>query len=394
MDSITVQTPVNIMAETNASSGVGFALPPGAPLEATLLSLATIMTVFGNFGTLAAFVSDPSLHQKPSNLLLVSLSVADLLMGLIVLPLRVVETALGYWPLKEELCMVEVFFADIALTVAIFTVTAISVDRYLLVAKDYSRYVALQSLTTVRITICSIWVLVLLSALLEMILWWTDALQNRAIVNFDFICLPPVKLDERFLYCIFIFGFFIPLLIILFCSIGFMHHLRKRLKGKIHANGDFGNTEMSASAASTAGRPRKTAWTTVTASPPRGSVVNNALAAPPPVNDGASTTSAANGQETRETRRKLTVKNRYLKPAITMAALLAVFTACTLPYLVIAAIITPICTYCIPYATRVHVANLMFANSCINPILYAVTQNKIRQFYRTHVFSFCLKRRR
>ncbi|XP_038054368.1 probable G-protein coupled receptor No18 [Patiria miniata] len=381
------------MSSSNDSDGI-VPLPTiqGAPLEASLLSIASVLTVFGNLGTLAAFWVDRSLRQKPSNLFLVSLSAADFLMGLFVLPLRAMETALGYWLLGEVPCMFLTFFANIALTVAIYMITAISVDRFLLVSKDYSRYLAIVSLKSVRITILSLWGLVILSTIVEMILWGTDALPPPFPVNFYFACLPPVKLNQPFLMGIFVFGFFIPLTIMTVCSLGFMLHLRKRLKGKIHAAGEF-----STAVSDTSGTARRTAWTTVASSAPtRGTVVATHGLAPPeqPVNDGASTASGVegNGTETRETRRRTVLRNRYLKPAITMAALLAVFVACTLPYLLIAGIISPICPTCYTYQTRVHIANLMFANSCINPILYAATQSKIRDFYRTHVFRICRRR--
>ncbi|XP_022110073.1 alpha-2B adrenergic receptor-like isoform X2 [Acanthaster planci] len=266
----------------------------GAPLEATLLSVASLLTLVGNLGTLAAFWINRSLRQKPSNLFLVSLSAADFLVGLVVLPLRALETALGYWPLGEEVCMIQTFFANIGVTVAIYIITAISIDRFLLVSKDYSRYLAIVSQKTVKGTIFFLWCSVILNSLLEMVLWATDALPPPIPVNFDFVCLPPVKLNQAFLMAIFICGFFIPLSIMAVCSLGFMLHLRKRLKGNIHSAGEFSPGDSEAS-----GSSRRTAWTTVSSSVTRSTVVTThglaSLESRAPAVDGATTAFGVEG---------------------------------------------------------------------------------------------------
>ena len=66
---------------------------------AVVIPTVCILTIIGNLGTIYAFWKLPELLEKPSEMLILSLSCADLLNGLIVMPsFAPVWITPGYWP--------------------------------------------------------------------------------------------------------------------------------------------------------------------------------------------------------------------------------------------------------------------------------------------------------
>ena len=72
------------------------------------ICLIILVNIVGNTGTIAAFVKIRSLHEKPSDLLILNLSIADLGLGL--MQLYFLPALLKVWPWGEIGCKLNRMF--------------------------------------------------------------------------------------------------------------------------------------------------------------------------------------------------------------------------------------------------------------------------------------------
>ena len=100
---------------------------PDVSVVLTVLMLGIIFfSVLGNLLVVLAVLLVRALRQ-PSNLLLLSLAVTDLLVSLLVMPGALLQQLVGHWPLDNRLCMAWVF-ADVFLcTSSILSLTVICI---------------------------------------------------------------------------------------------------------------------------------------------------------------------------------------------------------------------------------------------------------------------------
>ena len=95
------------------------------PLATSMFAII-LLSVLGNLLVVLSVLLVRALRQ-PSNLLLLSLAVTDLLVSLIVMPGALLQQLVGDWPLNDSTCMAWVF-ADVFLcTSSILSLTAICI---------------------------------------------------------------------------------------------------------------------------------------------------------------------------------------------------------------------------------------------------------------------------
>ena len=123
-----------------------------------VLNAVFALTAFaGNFLVLGAIWSTPTL-QKPTNILLLGLSLSDLAVGLLVQPLFIVvliryEVSREKYPvLRQAFRFIQAFFVS----ATILTLTAVSVDRCLALLL-HLRYVAVVTVKKTILVLCLIW---------------------------------------------------------------------------------------------------------------------------------------------------------------------------------------------------------------------------------------------
>ncbi|XP_062868818.1 5-hydroxytryptamine receptor 2B [Trichomycterus rosablanca] len=118
--------------------------PPGDELHwVSLLILVVILpTIGGNILVILAVSLERRL-QNATNYFLMSLAVADLLVGLLVMPIALVTVLYNSgWPLPEFLCPIWLFLDVLFSTASIMHLCAISLDRYVAIKKpiQHSQY--------------------------------------------------------------------------------------------------------------------------------------------------------------------------------------------------------------------------------------------------------------
>lgn len=130
-------------ANPNVSSPVEF---PGAPPGwqeislAVLLCIVIVVTVVGNTLVIMAILTTRRLRTV-TNCFVMSLAVADWLVGIFVMPPAVALQLMGSWELGAILCDIWISLDVLLCTASILSLCAISVDRYLAVTQplNYSR---------------------------------------------------------------------------------------------------------------------------------------------------------------------------------------------------------------------------------------------------------------
>ena len=292
--------------------------------------------IIGNLGTMYAFWKLPDLWEKPSEMLILSLSFADLMAGIVVVPLLApLWISPGYWPGGEIACMMCAFSGDVAVLAGLYSLCAISIDRFLLVYKEYPQYMKIQSRRCVKITIAIVWGMALLTGTIEMLLW--DVAKNRINeIEYDFTftkrCLTPTRRIKSFAVTLFVIASFVPVAVVSAFSAIFFVLLRKRLKKS------------------------------------RGMRAESQIA----------TSDAMAQQAMKRQQRK-----QYIKPAIVLLVLDLAMAVSMLPYWTYNVIVQVFCPECLDLSSLYLVLLAEYFNSLLDPFLYVLTQRQIQRFYKT-----------
>ncbi|XP_058470113.1 trace amine-associated receptor 1-like [Solea solea] len=126
--------------------------------------ILSILIMFGNLLVIISIVYFKQLHT-PTNFLMLSLAVADLLVGLFILPFSVMLFVSSYQHLHGLLCKVRGTLDVILCSSSIWSLCCISVDRYYAVCQPL-RY-------RTKITVRVVWIMILVS--------WTIAALNGIV---------------------------------------------------------------------------------------------------------------------------------------------------------------------------------------------------------------------
>ncbi|XP_056620933.1 trace amine-associated receptor 13c-like [Triplophysa dalaica] len=119
-----------------------------------ILLSAMIVTILGNSVVIISIAHFRQL-QTPTNILVMSLALADLLLGVMVMPLSIIRSVTGCWYYGDAVCLLHSSFDLFLTSVSILHLVCIAFDRYQAVCHP------LQYPT--RVTIPIAWIMVLLS---------------------------------------------------------------------------------------------------------------------------------------------------------------------------------------------------------------------------------------
>ncbi|XP_061593153.1 5-hydroxytryptamine receptor 2B [Cololabis saira] len=203
---------------------------------ALLIVMVIIPTIGGNILVILAVSLERKL-QNATNYFLMSLAVADLLVGLLVMPIALVTVLYSSgWPLPESLCPIWLFLDVLFSTASIMHLCAISLDRYIAIKKpiQHSQY---KSRTKAMIKIALVWLISICIAIPIPIKGLTNSHHpNNITFNINHTCLLKPDTFQEFI----IFGsltvFFIPLSIMMVIYLLTVQVLRKKvylLKSKV-----------------------------------------------------------------------------------------------------------------------------------------------------------------
>ncbi|XP_027016400.2 trace amine-associated receptor 13c-like [Tachysurus fulvidraco] len=150
------------LTELNQSDGCDhFSCPERSVSPAVYILLyvcsaaVVLLTVCGNLLDIISVLHFKQLHT-PTNMLLLSLAVSDFLVGALVMPAMLIWTIESCWIFGRHLCISFLFIAGIIMTISIYNVALIAVDRYLALSNPFL-YMSSISRRTMCIVVYSNW---------------------------------------------------------------------------------------------------------------------------------------------------------------------------------------------------------------------------------------------
>ncbi|XP_044315911.1 neuropeptide CCHamide-2 receptor isoform X2 [Drosophila rhopaloa] len=131
---------------------------PETYIVTVLYTLIFIVGVLGNGTLVIIFFRHRSMRNIPNTYIL-SLALADLLVILVCVPVATIVYTQESWPFERNMCRISEFFKDISIGVSVFTLTALSGERYCAIVNPLRK---LQTKPLTVFTAVIIWILAIL----------------------------------------------------------------------------------------------------------------------------------------------------------------------------------------------------------------------------------------
>lgn len=198
-----------------------------------IIAYSTVMAVglIGNSCLVFVITRHKEMHNV-TNIFIVNLSCSDILTCIICLPVTIIYTLMDHWILGETLCKLTPFIQCISVTVSIFSLVLIAMERYQLIVHPTGwKPMVAQSYLAVAIT----WIVAcMISVPLLSYNVLTLPFQNFSTplpINDNFICMeqwPSVKERRAYFTSLLVFQYFLPLVLIMVCYLHVYLRLRRR----------------------------------------------------------------------------------------------------------------------------------------------------------------------
>ncbi|CAF1496031.1 unnamed protein product, partial [Didymodactylos carnosus] len=193
------------------------------------LGALSVFTVCGNILVLHAIRTEKRLRTV-SNLFILSLAIADLAVGLLVMPLSSVTIVAGRWPFKHNvICLIWLSTDYVASTASIFNLFILSLDRYWAVVHPL-RY--LRNRTRKRATTFILLIWLIASLWIPAIILWPYLVPSSEPLT-ENVCDTAFRGNKTFKTFTALINFYIPLLGMIILSCRIMQAIRLRSKMEI-----------------------------------------------------------------------------------------------------------------------------------------------------------------
>lgn len=211
-------------------------------LLGVFLGLLSLLTIIMNLLVLYAVKREKSLHTV-GNLYIVSLSVADLIVGTTVMPLNLVYLLEDEWKLGRAVCQFWLIMDYVASTASIFSLFILCLDRYRSVRQPL-KYLKYRTRGKASVMISGAWLL--------SIMWIIPILGWRSFTHVDLKPEEENKCDTDFRFVTWfkvitaVFNFYVPSILMLWFYTHIYLAVRQHLRDReriIHPTDSFGENE-------------------------------------------------------------------------------------------------------------------------------------------------------
>lgn len=136
---------------------------PEATAVPIVFILIFLVGVIGNSTLIFTVLRNKSMRNTP-NIFVVSLSFGDLLLLLFSVPFSATLYTITSWPFGEFMCNFNEYMQTLSLGISVFTLTALSGDRYIAIVHPMSKHTGKPTMITI-ITVIAIWLLAIVLAI-------------------------------------------------------------------------------------------------------------------------------------------------------------------------------------------------------------------------------------
>ncbi|XP_051883725.1 5-hydroxytryptamine receptor 7 [Pristis pectinata] len=310
-----------------------------------VLSTITLLTISGNCLVMISVCFVKKLRQ-PSNYLIVSLALADLSVAVAVMPFVIVTDLIGgQWIFGQVFCNVFIAMDVMCCTASIMTLCVISIDRYLGITRPLTYPVRQNGKGMAKMILC-VWLLAA-SVTLPPLFGWAKN------INDDKVCL----ISQDFGYTIYstAVAFYIPMSVMLL-----MYHQIFKAAKKSAAKHTF------------TGFPR----------PDDMNMIEADQRGVKPHKESEECTNFT--RLLKNERKNMSIFKREQKAATTLGIVVGAFTVCWLPFFILSTARPFICgtkCSCIPFWLERTILWFGYANSLLNPFIYALFNRDLRTTY-------------
>ena len=353
------------------------------PALASVFGVLTLITSVINLVNVPFFVTGQARYAQRETLYLFGLLIAGLGIGVVCQTSNTILLSLGRWPFSQGFCRTYDFVRLVLENAGVWMMIVISYDKLQLLSLEYPRYLRIKRRTRVILDIILVFALPTIFHLAGLLAWmlWTTAQERAEDFSPDCQDIPAVA-DIPFVIIGATVNIFIPGVLLLILNIIVAYKIKKRVIRNMRVNQEIvcGSSTNRRSQGTTRQLTVTTAQggTTQPVSdtshhpralflPPNGVVTN-----PTPVH--------VNGRLVAR-RFQHTEYRRYIRPAVTLAGLVASFVVCWFPFAIYHVYVHVFCPSCFHVTTQLWLRLLLYTNSAINPVIFFATNRNIRKFH-------------
>ncbi|XP_021957117.1 neuropeptide CCHamide-1 receptor isoform X2 [Folsomia candida] len=208
---------------------VPYSLRPETYIIPVLFAIIFIIGMAGNGTLIIIFLKHRTMRNVP-NMYIVSLAVGDLLVILFCVPFTSTVYTVESWPYGELVCKFSEFIKDVSIGVSVFTLTALSADRYFAIVDPMRKLQGRRATRITCISIVGIWIISIVFAVPSMLNSFIWRIEDKSNNHTYEVCYPfPSELGPTYPKVVVMFKFLvyyaIPLAFIATFYVIMAHHL-------------------------------------------------------------------------------------------------------------------------------------------------------------------------